>query len=99
MTGKAASIRTSEQAGVIVAEFADRNILDEQRIIEIGKALSGVIAEADRPMLVLDFNKVGHMSSAALGMLIRLLKHIRERDGQLRLCAVQAAIMEVFEIT
>ncbi len=99
MGGKVASIRTSEQAGIIVAELADRNILDETKIIEIGEALSAAIAEADPPMLVLDFNKVVRMSSGALGMLIMLQKRIRERDGQLRLCAVQETILAVFEIT
>ena len=39
------------------------------------------------------------MSSSALGMLITLHKRIRERGGELRLCGIQPAILEVFVIT
>jgi len=99
MAEELTGVRTSQEAGVIVAEFTDRDVLDEKKIIEIGEALSALIAEAAPPMLVLDFNKVVHMSSGALGMLIKLLKRISERGGKLRLCAVRASILEVFEIT
>ena len=48
---------------------------------------------------MVDFANVSHMSSSALGMLITLHKRVREKNGQLRLCNIQPAIREVFEIT
>ena len=56
-------------------------------------------SKKDMPKMVLDFSCVSHMSSSALGMLITLHKRIRERNGQLRLCNIQPAIVEIFAIT
>jgi anti-sigma B factor antagonist len=85
--------------GVMVVELADRRILDEINIAEIGDQIKALIAENDQPKIVLDFARVAHMSSSALGMLITLNKRVAERNGQLRLCNIQEAIYEVFVIT
>ena len=88
----------SEQAGVTLVKLAERKILDEMSIAQIGEELLALV-EGDKPKLVLDFASVAHMSSAALGMLITLHKRVRERGGQLRLCSIQPSIYEIFVIT
>ena len=85
--------------GATLVVLTDRKILGEMEISQISEQLNGLVAESDRPKLVLDFSAVAQMSSSALGMLITLHKHIRERDGQLRLCGIQPSIYEVFIIT
>jgi anti-anti-sigma factor len=92
-------LTVSVEEGVTVVQLADRKILDEMSIMQIGEQLNALIAEAETPKLVLDFTHVGHMSSSALGMLITLHKRIRQRDGELRLCCIQPTIYEVFVIT
>jgi anti-sigma B factor antagonist len=92
-------IVASDVDGVTVVEFKDQDILDEVNIAQIGQQLQQLADKQDEPKLVLDFSHVAHMSSAALGMLITLHKHIRERDGQLRLCSIRPEIYEVFVIT
>ena len=87
------------QGDVTVAQFADRKILDEVSIMRIGQSLNDLAAKSSPPKLVLDFSNVGHMSSSALGMLITLQKHIRQRKGALRLCCIQPTIYEIFVIT
>jgi anti-sigma B factor antagonist len=89
---------TTDGDATIVA-FTDRKILDEINISQIGEQLNALVARPSTPKLVLDFAAVSHMSSSALGMLITIHKRIRERNGQLRLCAIQPAIFEVFVIT
>ena len=89
----------STEGDATVVELTDRRILDEVGIGEIGDLLNAMVAQAVRPKLVLDFNKVAHMSSSALGMLITLHKRVREKNGELRLCCIQPAIYEVFVIT
>lgn len=84
---------------VSVVELADRKILDEVNISEIGEQMNSLVAESDNPKLVVDFANVAHMSSSALGMLITLHKRIRQKDGELRLCNIQPSIYEVFVIT
>jgi len=85
--------------GIIIAELADRKVLDEMSISQIGDQLSAMVVESESPKLVLDFSAVSQMSSSALGMLITVHKRIREKRGQLRLCGIQPSIYEVFVIT
>jgi len=84
---------------VTVVTLTDRKILDEVNIAQIGDQLGKLVAQNAQPKMVLDFTNVSHMSSSALGMLITLHKRIREKNGQLRLAAIQPAIYEVFVIT
>ena len=89
----------SVENNATIVELTDRKILDEVNITQIGDQLNALIADLDRPRLVLDFSAVSHMSSSALGMLITLHKRIREKKGQFRLCNIQSSIYEVFVIT
>lgn len=91
-------VNVTRDGGATVVEFRDRDILDEVDISQLSDQILPLADEA-QPRLVLDFTHVAHMSSAALGMLITLHKHIRERRGQLRLCHIRPEIYEVFVIT
>lgn len=84
---------------VMVVELTERKILDEMSISQIGAQLNALINQPIPPRIVIDFEKVAHMSSSALGMLINVHKRVREKKGQLRLCNIQPAIYEVFVIT
>ena len=82
-----------------IVEFTNNRILDEANIADIGSTLGALIEEGDNPRLLLDFNNVDHLSSAALGMLINANNKVRERSGQLRLTNIKPQILEVFVIT
>jgi anti-sigma B factor antagonist len=96
---KTPRLRVAASGAATVVELTDRRILDEVSINEIGEQLTSMVARAAVPRLVLDFSEVAHMSSSALGMLITLHKRVREKGGELRLCVIQPAILEVFVIT
>lgn len=49
--------------------------------------------------LALDLTEVGFLDSSSLGMLVTLLKRIRERGGDLRLVGVSGSPMKVFTLT
>jgi len=68
-------------------------------INEIGKKLSEIVESESDPKLVLDFQHVEHLSSAALGTLITLNKQVGEAQGKLALSGIQPQIFEVFKIT
>jgi len=92
-------LTVTNEGGVIIAELVDKKILDEIAITQIQEQLAVVLAPAAEPKLVMDFSRVAHMSSSALGMLITLHKRIREKKGELRLCGISPSIYEVFVIT
>ncbi len=53
----------------------------------------------DPPKVLISFQNVDHLSSAALGTLITINNKIRGKDGQLRLAEIDPQIYEVFVIT
>ena len=92
-------LSVSHQKDVSIVEFTNNRILDEANIAEIGQGLTALVEEQGNPKLLLDFNTVDHLSSAALGMLINANKRIKEKNGQLRLANIKPQIFEVFVIT
>src|SRR5947199_8514477 len=84
---------------VTVVNFTDRKILDEQNIQSIGEQLYGLVDEAGRRKILLNFGNVEYLSSAALAKLITLNKKLQQSGGRLILCNIDPQIREVFEIT
>jgi len=99
MTTKDSRLIVSEEDQITKVSFLDRNILEEANIQQIGDEIAQLIEASDNPRLLIDFNQVEHLSSAALGTLITINNKIRQKDGQLRLCNIDPQIYEVFVIT
>ena len=85
--------------GVCVVEFEDRKILEEMTINQIQEQLTDLIIAEEHPRILLNFRKVEHLSSAALGVLITIGKQVAERHGKLVLANIHPQIFEVFKIT
>jgi anti-sigma B factor antagonist len=99
MTSAASRLRIVDQQGITCVEFVDRNILDEANIQQIGEEICGLIEAEPLPRMLISFENVDHLSSAALGTLITINNKIRGKDGQLRLANIDPQIYEVFVIT
>ncbi len=83
-----------------IVSFTDERILEEKDINELQESLMSVIESASGKIsLILDFGNVRFLSSAVLGLLIRVSKRICEQEGQLRLCNINPKIYEIFKIT
>jgi len=92
-------LNVTDHKDVKVVDFIESKILDEANINEIGQQLIALVEAKDRPKILLDFSRVDHLSSAALGMLINVNNRVKVQSGQLRLTNIRPQIMEVFEIT
>lgn len=92
-------VAVSQEKEIRVVEFTNSRILDEANIAEIGQTLNMLIDEQNSPKMLLDFNSVDHLSSAALGMLINANNRVKQKNGQLRLTNIKPQIFEVFVIT
>ena len=84
---------------VTVVNFVDKKILDEQNIQIIGEQLFSLVDELGRRKILLNFQNVEFLSSAALGKLITLNRKLQGVQGRLVMCAIAKEIREVFEIT
>jgi anti-sigma B factor antagonist len=90
-------LQTETIGDVLVVNFVDRKILDEQNIQIIGDQLFGLVDQNQK--ILLNFSNVEYLSSAALGKLIALNKKVKAADGRLILCSIDPNIYEVFELT
>ncbi|MEE9370181.1 MAG: STAS domain-containing protein [Sedimentisphaerales bacterium] len=91
------SVEYTDNATIVI--FTDEKILEEKDIQALQESIMSVIEQAERINLILDFRNVLTLSSAVLGLLIRVSKKVYERDGQLRLCNINSRIYEIFKIT
>jgi anti-sigma B factor antagonist len=91
------SVSYAEQATIVT--FTDEKILEDKDVRELEQSLSSLIEQADGIVLVLDFSNVRFMSSAVLGLLIKVSKRVYEHNGRLALCAIGPKIYEIFKIT
>ncbi len=85
------------EEGVTIATLTDDRILEEPDIQLLESSIRPLIKSATD--LVLDFSNVVFLSSAVLGLLIRVSKKIYESQGRLRLCSISPKILEIFKIT
>ena len=92
-------LRIKRTDGIAMVEFADRKILEELSIQEIGDELAQLVEAEPGIKLLLNFRNVDHLSSAALGMLITLNRKVQEHSGMLKLSDISRQIFEVFKIT
>lgn len=80
-----------------IVTLADEKILDDEDIRALEDSIMPLI---DGPVnLVIDFSSVNFLSSAVLGLLIRVSKRINENKGRLKLCSIGPKIYDIFKIT
>ena len=91
------SVEYSE--GATIAILTDEKILEENDIKDIQQSVMALIEQNEKIALVIDFSNVKFLSSAMLGLLIRVSKRIYESHGRLKLSSIDPKIYEVFKIT
>lgn len=99
MSPASSRLRVTHGETVTRVEFVDRNILDEANIQQIGEEISEIVDTAPQPKILISFDNVDHLSSAALGTLITINNKVKAKEGQLRLANIDPQIYEVFVIT
>lgn len=92
-------IIVADNGGVSTVRFLDRKIVDSTSIEELGEELIALVTKEHRTQLLLNFDGVEFLSSAALNKLLSLNNKAKAAGGKLRLCNLRAEIKEVFTIT
>lgn len=99
MLGPKPRISVEYTGNVAVITFTDEKILEERDIQALQESIMSVLKQNSGANMILDFCNVQFLSSAVLGLLIRISKKIYEDQGQLKLCNINPKIHEVFKIT
>lgn len=82
-----------------VTTLTDEKILEQADIQALEDSIMPLIESSDEINLVIDFSKVKFLTSAVLGLLIRISKKVYESGGRLKLCSIDPKILEIFKIT
>ena len=82
-----------------IATLTDEKILDESDIRGLADSIMPLLETSPGVNLVLDFSNVKFLTSAVLGLLIRISRKIYESEGQFKLCGINPKIQEIFRIT
>jgi anti-anti-sigma factor len=92
-------IRAEYSIDVTFVTFSDEKILDEGQIGELQESIGPIIEKNKDNQKVLNFVNVKFMTSAMLGLMVRVHKKVLERGGQIELRNLDSSIHKVFEIT
>jgi anti-sigma B factor antagonist len=92
-------LRVNDVTKAVVVEFAQRKILEELSIVEIGQEFSRLAGAFVGRILIVSFGNVDHLSSGTLGQLIKLREQVARQKGHLILADIRPQIYEVFKIT
>ena len=84
---------------VTIVTFTEERIVDEEQIRELQESFEPIIEKNQDKELILNFMNVRFMTSALLGLLVRVHKKVCELGGQLRLSNLDPNLRKVFEIT
>jgi anti-sigma B factor antagonist len=83
-------------AQATVAKFTTSTIVDEEKILVIGRELLNLVQQAGRRPLILNFGGVERISTEMLGNILALQNRSRNRGGQLILCNLNSHLAEAF---
>ncbi|MBX6313688.1 MAG: FHA domain-containing protein [Isosphaeraceae bacterium] len=91
-------LRVSQERGVILAEVVDRAIIDDGDIRQIGAEL-GELISAGQSRIALNLGNVEHLSSRAVGTVLKVHRRCRDQGGMLKICGVRPQVAEIFALT
>jgi len=99
MESKEPKISVEHLEGAVVVTILGERLLEDADIRSVQESMMGILQQAPRSKLVIDFKNIRFLSSAVLGLLIRVSKKVSEQGGGLRLCGINPKILEIFRIT
>ncbi len=74
------------------------NLVQKDETDKLQEKILGLLKK-DRKNIVIDLKQVSMITSLGIGGLIRALRTVREKDGDLKLSSVNASVRKVFTIT
>lgn len=91
-------VKTLVTGKVVVVNFQRGRIREEREILKAFEDLGKTIESHPGSSVLMNLESVEYLSSAGLGNLVGLLKKARRVNGHFKLCCLQEAIHELFEV-
>ncbi len=84
---------------VVVSTVRGSSMMDAAAVDDFGDQMIAYVKANPAVFLMLNFNRVEYLSSAAISQLIRINEAVNASNGILRLCGLSKRIYEVFKMT
>lgn len=84
--------------GVTIVRFKDKRIVDAGNIEQMGDEMLQLVNAQHLKQILLNFDGVEFLSSAAFNKLIELNKAVKDVGGVLRITGLRAEILEAFKM-
>ena len=84
---------------VLRVDILDPQIVGEQLVMRLRRAIEMIMTKDAAAKIVINLERVEHMSSAALGELVGAKKKLDRGGGQVRICQPSPEVSEIFAIT
>ncbi|MDD4267209.1 MAG: STAS domain-containing protein [Pirellulales bacterium] len=89
----------SHQNGITIVELESRyDSLDDASLGQLSQVLLEAASGPQRPRLLLDFSATRFIGSTFIGLMVRVWKRIRDRDGQMGICCLAPFCQETLVI-
>ncbi|MBC8116766.1 MAG: STAS domain-containing protein [Candidatus Saccharimonas sp.] len=88
-----------DRGTVVVARFAKTGLSEVVNIEQLGQELSKLVDQFGCRRLVVNYEIVTLITSAALGKFIALHRNLHRREGRLVLCGVAGMVQDVLNAT
>ncbi len=89
----------SEDGAVVVLHITRASLSEEDNIEHLGQELTMLVDQFGCRLLVINFEIVTLITSAALGKFIALHRNLHRREGRLALCGVTDMMADVLSAT
>lgn len=94
-----AMVNVIYQNGITIVELESQyDSLDDESLEQLSHVLLEAVSGPRRPVLLLDFSKTRFIGSTFIGLMVRVWKRIRDRDGQMGLCCLAPFCRETLVI-
>ena len=98
MTGHGRNLIVGRVNGIMLVEFARADLIDSEYLAVIDRELRELVQGEECPRIVIDFEEVRFLSSAAMEIIINVHNLVTQRGGTVRLANVVAEVRSVLEI-
>lgn len=99
MSDQPAYVRFRRDTPLVIGDVEPASMNDLNQMKNFGDQVVTAVSKHKGIALMLNFEKVTYLSSAALTEIIRIREAVRGNGGALRICGLSPDIYKVFEIT
>ena len=98
MTKHGRNLIVDHVGDVITLAFARADLIDSEYLDVAEREILDLVHDAETPRLVIDFEQVRFLSSAAMRLLVTIRNEVHAKHGALHLANVDGEVLAVFEL-